>query len=97
MNLVFGPATFVTGWSPIVFVTTPPHPESKARMRLVSVSGGGADDSRKGFSNVSPLNITDRLAGMGSSKTENWGIEKADHATVAGRKNSTAGCLPYFP
>jgi hypothetical protein len=27
-NFVLGPRTFVTGWSPIVFVTTPPQPAS---------------------------------------------------------------------
>src|SRR5215208_3012987 len=56
-NFVFGPATFTTGCSPIVFVTTPAHPASNARMMLLSDSVGGADDRRNGFSNVSPVNI----------------------------------------
>ena len=50
-NFVFGPATFTTGWRPIVFVTTPPQPASKARMMFVSDSVGGADARRNGFSN----------------------------------------------
>ena len=48
-NLVFGPATLTTGCSPIVFVTTPPQPASKARRMFDSDSVGGADDSRNGF------------------------------------------------
>ena len=63
-NLVFGPATFATGWRPMVFVTTPPQPASKARMMLLSDSVGGAEDSRNGFSNLSPVNVTDRSAAM---------------------------------
>src|SRR5918993_4366113 len=58
-NFVFGPATFVTGWRPIVLVTTPPHPASKARMMLLSDSVGGAEDSRNGFVNLSPVNVTE--------------------------------------
>src|ERR1700704_2502347 len=58
---VFGPATLTTGCNPMVFVTTPPQPASNARMMLTSDSVGGADDSRKGFSNVMPVNVTDRL------------------------------------
>src|SRR5687767_2665056 len=57
-NLVFGPATLATGCSPIVLVTTPPHPASNARMMLLSDSVGGADASRNGFSNRSPVNVT---------------------------------------
>src|SRR5436190_365879 len=56
-NLVFGPSTLTTGCSPIVFVTTPPQPASKARMMLLSDSVGGADERRKGFSNASPVNV----------------------------------------
>src|SRR5262245_8395747 len=48
-NFVFGPSTFTTGCNPIVLVTTPPQPASKARMMLASDSVGGGDDSRKGF------------------------------------------------
>src|SRR5215467_15371716 len=61
-NLVFGPATFETGWRPIVFVTTPPQPASKARMMLLSDSVGGADASRNGFSNRKPVNVVPSMA-----------------------------------
>src|SRR5215203_5908191 len=63
-NFVFGPATFVTGCSPMVLVTTPPHPASKARMMLLSDSVGGADESRNGFLKRSPVNDTERSALM---------------------------------
>src|SRR5688500_17352556 len=52
-NFVFGPSTLTTGCRPIVLVTTPPHPASKARMMLLSDSVGGADDRRNGFANWS--------------------------------------------
>src|SRR5881392_2587433 len=54
-NFVFGPATFTTGWRPIVFVTTPPQPASNAREMLLSDSVGGAEESRKGLSNERPV------------------------------------------
>src|SRR4029079_9649093 len=60
----FGPATLPTGCSPIVFVTTPPHPASNARMMLLSDSVGGADARRNGFSNLRPVNVTPRCAVM---------------------------------
>src|SRR5688500_15489126 len=63
-NFVFGPATFTTGWSPIVLVTTPPHPASNARMMLLSDSVGGADASRNGLSNRRPVNVVARSSGM---------------------------------
>src|SRR5688572_22653955 len=71
-NLVFGPATFVTGWRPIVLVTTPPQPASKARMMLLSDSVGGAEDSRNGFANFRPVNVTERFGFMSGiiGKTE---------------------------
>src|SRR5580704_11318594 len=59
-NFVFGPATFTTGWRPIVLVTTPPQPASNARMMLLSDSVGGAEDNKNGFSNVTPVKTTDR-------------------------------------
>ena len=62
MNFVFGPATFATAWRPIVFVTTPPHPASNARMMFVSDSVGGADARRNGFSNRIPVKTVDRFA-----------------------------------
>src|SRR5437867_3091065 len=57
-NFVFGPATLTTGCRPIVFVTTPPHPASNARMMLTSDSVGGADARRNGFSKRRPVNET---------------------------------------
>src|SRR4029453_17877716 len=63
-NLVFGPSTLTTGCSPIVFVTTPPQPASKARMMLGSDSVGGADDSRNGFGSRSPVKLTASSSGM---------------------------------
>src|ERR1019366_7353178 len=68
-NFVFGPLTFTTGWRPIVFVTTPPHPASKARMMFASDSVGGAEANRKGFWKQIPVNVVDRSA-MDSSY---WG------------------------
>src|SRR5258705_3258052 len=61
-NFVFGPMTLTTGCRPIVFVTTPPQPASNARRMFDSDSVGGADDSRNGFRNLSPLNVVDRSA-----------------------------------
>src|SRR5688572_18738044 len=71
-NLVFGPATFVTGCRPIVLVTTPPQPASNARMMLLSDSVGGAKDSRNGLVNFSPVNVTEISGFMGRiiGKTE---------------------------
>src|SRR5690242_12354397 len=65
-NFVFGPFTLTTGCSPIVLVTTPPQPASKARMMFESDSVGGADASMNGFSKRMPVNVVDRSA-MGSS------------------------------
>src|SRR5258708_8405568 len=64
-NLVFGPVTFVTGWRPMVLVTTPPQPASNARMMLLSDSVGGADDRRNGLSNRRPVNVVLSCAGIG--------------------------------
>jgi hypothetical protein len=63
-NLVLGPSTFTTGCSPIVFVTTPPQPASKARVMFDSDSVGGADASRNGFANRTPVNVTERSVAM---------------------------------
>ena len=65
-NLVLGPATLVTGWRPMVLVTTPPQPASNARMMLLSDSVGGADESRNGFVNLSPVNVTEMSGFMGA-------------------------------
>src|SRR3954471_18454007 len=59
-NLVFGPTTLTTGCSPIVLVTTPPHPASNARRMLDSDSVGGADDSRNGLRKRSPVKVIER-------------------------------------
>src|SRR4029453_15315780 len=64
VNLVLGPATLTTGCRPIVFVTTPPHPASKARRVFDSGSVGGADESRNGFSNRTPVKTVDRSMAM---------------------------------
>ena len=64
MNLALAPTTLTTGWSPIVLVTTPAHPASKARRMLLSDSVGGAEESRKGLPNSRPVKWTDRLADM---------------------------------
>src|SRR5215213_7392592 len=63
-NFVLGPSTLTTGCSPIVLVTTPPHPASKARRIFDSDSVGGADDSRNGFLNAMPVNVVDKSAAM---------------------------------
>src|ERR1051325_589616 len=73
-NFVLGPSTLTTGCRPIVFVTTPPQPASNARMMLLSDSVGGADDSRNGFSNRSPVNIVESCADMLDSLGENGTI-----------------------
>src|SRR5215831_21097434 len=63
-NFVFGPATLTTGCRPIVFVTTPPHPASNARMMLFSDSVGGAEASRNGFSKRKPVKVVASMAGL---------------------------------
>src|SRR6185503_2659388 len=69
-NFVFGPATLTTGCSPMVLVTTPPQPASKARMMLLSDSVGGADERRYGFSKCRPLNETSKRAPMADPRQE---------------------------
>src|SRR5258708_5911833 len=69
-NLVFGPLGLMTGWRPMVFVTTPPQPASKARMMLASDSVGGADASRNGFAKRRPVNVVDKSAMAPSSVSE---------------------------
>src|SRR4029079_2178150 len=67
-NFVFGPSTLTTGCKPMVLVTTTPHPASKPRMMLLSDSVGGAEASRKGFSNRRPVKVTASCAPMGHLK-----------------------------
>src|SRR3954466_5362586 len=59
-NLVFGPITLTPGCRPIVFVTTPPQPASKARRIFDSDSVGGAEESRNGFWNLTPVKVVER-------------------------------------
>src|SRR5215470_18966464 len=66
-NFVFGPLTLTTGCRPIVFVTTPPQPASKARRMFDSDSVGGAEDSRNGFLKRSPVNVVERSAAIEGS------------------------------
>src|SRR5471032_870188 len=66
-NFVFGPRTLTTGCRPIVFVTTPPQPASNARTMFDSDSVGGADESRNGFWNRTPVNVVDRSSAMAVS------------------------------
>src|SRR6266581_8142341 len=66
-NFVFGPSTLTTGWRPMVFVTTPPHPASNARRMFDSDSVGGADESRNGLRNLIPVNVVERSADMAPS------------------------------
>src|SRR5918995_6606738 len=89
-NLVFGPFTLMTGWRPIVLVTTPPQPASNARRILLSDSVGGADERRKGLRNARPVNVTDRSAAM----VGKFPPESADYGTVDAR--SGGGYLPTF-
>jgi hypothetical protein len=49
---------------PIVFVTTPPQPASKALRILASDSVGGADARRNGFAKRIPVNVTDKSVGI---------------------------------
>ena len=63
MNFAFAPTTLTTGCSPIVLVTTPPHPASNARRMLLSDSVGGAEERRNGFSNSIPVNVTEEMVG----------------------------------
>src|SRR5262245_44242020 len=61
-NFVFGPFTLTTGCMPMVLVTTPPQPASKARTMLASDSVGGAEASMNGFWKRIPVNVVDRSA-----------------------------------
>src|SRR5713101_81037 len=64
-NFVFGPSTLTTGCSPIVLVTTPPHPASNARRMFDSDSVGGADDSKNGLRNRMPVNVVEKSMVLG--------------------------------
>src|SRR5678815_393386 len=90
MNFAFAPRTFTTGCRPIVLVTTPAHPASNARMMLLSDSVGGADDNRKGFRKRSPVNVTDRSAGIRPHFRGN-----ADYTGGAPDSFRTHGCAAF--
>ena len=85
-NFVLGPATLTTGCMPIVLVTTPPQPASKARRMLLSDSVGGADESRNGFSK--------RMPGERHRKVDCHGMvpygERGLHTRRAGGRGRTA-------
>src|SRR6266487_4384677 len=51
----------------MVFVTTPPQPESNARRMLLSDSVGGADESMNGFSKWIPVKFTEVSTAIASS------------------------------
>src|SRR6185436_471395 len=86
MNFALAPTTLATGWSPIVFVTTPAHPASKARRMLLSDSVGGAEASRNGFPNSMPVKWTDRLADMADDlihgRSDGRTVGRSDGRTV---------------
>ena len=65
----WGPVTLPTGCIPIVLVTTPPQPASKARRMLLSDSVGGAEDSRNGVAKRIPVNVTERSTPMSASSS----------------------------
>src|SRR5882724_11010571 len=81
-NLVFGPVTLTTGCSPIVFVTTPPQPASKARRIFDSDSVGGAEESTKGLWNRTPVNRTERSALMGPPRLATVRVKNRFYASV---------------
>src|SRR6185503_7410833 len=60
--------TLTTGWRPMVLVTTPPHPASKARRMFDSDSVGGADESRNGLRKRTPVNVVERLGPIAASR-----------------------------
>ena len=53
-NLVLGPFTLTTGCMPMVLVTTPPQPASKARRMLLSDSVGERGRAGTGSRSGSP-------------------------------------------
>jgi hypothetical protein len=56
----------------MLLVTTPPQPASNARRMLLSDSVGGAEASRKGFSNRRPANVTLSFALIGFRGRDNY-------------------------
>ena len=64
-NFVLGPRTLCTWCKPMVLVTTPPQPASKARRMLDSDSVGGAEASMNGLGKRMPVNVVERSAMRG--------------------------------
>src|SRR5438552_17294785 len=91
-NIVFGPTTLTTGCSPIVLVTTPPQPASKARRMLLSDSVGGADESRNGFRKRIPVKIVDRSTLMAASPRTRMDPKRVAPFPGGGKK-ATSGRL----
>src|ERR1700737_170578 len=92
-NFVLGPRTLTTGCRPIVLVTTPPQPASKAPKMLVSDSCGGPEESRNGFSKRMPVKSTERSALM-ESPPKRW---KAQNSTPRWKAASRAGESSWEP
>src|SRR6185369_17939298 len=91
-NLVFGPTTLTTGWSPIVLVTTPPQPTSNARTMFDSDSVGGADDSRNGFWRRTPVNVVERSAMVSPGSAEAFALRVvARRPQASDRREPSAG------
>ena len=68
MNLALAPTTLMTGWSPMVLVTTPPHPASKARRMLLSDSVGGAEEKGRDSGSWIPVKLTARSVDIWRSR-----------------------------
>src|SRR5689334_25053648 len=94
MNFAFAPTTLTTGCRPIVFVTTPPHPASNARMMLLSDSVGGADDRRNGFSKRSPVNVVASWLAIARAPFEIFGPTRSDRAAEVASCEAESGFRP---
>src|SRR5580765_2960532 len=91
-NFVFGPATLTTGCRPMVLVTTPPQPASKARRMFDSDSVGGADDSRNGFCKRRPVNVVERSAMVSPGSAEAFALRcVARRLQASDRREPLAG------
>ena len=76
---------------PIVLVTTPPQPASKARRMLLSDSVGGADESRNGFSKRIPVNVTERSTPIVPPRRAPRESETTENSRSEGRIAESAG------
>src|SRR5262245_20629576 len=84
VNLVLGPLTLTTGCRPIVLVTTPPQPASKARRILDSDSVGGAEESRNGLAKRIPVKVTDRSTAIIPPLTRSRRVDGEDSRCPGG-------------